>query len=149
MAAPIVSGAVALMKSLKKDLTVEQARNVLYKTGCEVYGNMPPMVQVNLALEAVKKGDFSAPPAREMRPVPATAIDTTDGDVPSSWSNPATAIVVDPAETSVIVEPSPVGNTAIPVTEKESDYDAIRRLIAIYKQKISELEGQLPENKKQ
>ena len=149
MAAPIVSGAVALMKSLKKDLTVEQARNVLYKTGCEVYGNMPPMVQVNLALEAVKKGDFSAPPAREMRPVPATAIDTTDGDVPSSWSNPATAIVVDPAETSVIVEPSPVGNTAIPVTENESDYDAIRRLIAIYKQKISELEGQLPENKKQ
>ena len=58
MAAPIVSGTVALMKSLKKDLTVEQARNVLYKTGCDVYGNMPPMVQVNLALEAVKKVIF-------------------------------------------------------------------------------------------
>ena len=30
MAAPIVSGTIALMKSIKKNLTVEQARNVLY-----------------------------------------------------------------------------------------------------------------------
>lgn len=148
MAAPIVSGTVALMKSLKKDLTVEQARNVLYKTGCDVYGNMPPMVQVNLALEAVKKGDFAAPAAREMRPVPGSAIDATNNDAPSSWSDPTTAIATGPGETNVIVNPSPVDNTTIPVTENESDYDAIRRLIAIYKQKISELEGQLPENKK-
>ena len=148
MAAPIVSGTVALMKSLKKDLTVEQARNVLYKTGCDVYGNMPPMVQVNLALEAVKKGDFAAPAARKMRPVPASAIDETNADAPSSWSDPTTAIATGPGETNVIVNPSPVDNTTIPVTENESDYDAIRRLIAIYKQKISELEGQLPENKK-
>lgn len=148
MAAPIVSGTVALMKSLKKDLTVEQARNVLYKTGCDVYGNMPPMVQVNLALEAVKKGDFAAPAARKMRPVPASAIDETNTDAPSSWSDPTTAIATGPGETNVIVNPSPVDNTTIPVTENESDYDAIRRLIAIYKQKISELEGQLPENKK-
>ena len=148
MAAPIVSGTVALMKSLKKDLTVEQARNVLYKTGCDVYGNMPPMVQVNLALEAVKKGDFAAPAAREMRPVPGSAIDATNNDVPSSWSDPTTAIATGPGENNVIVNPSPVDNTTIPITENESDYDAIRRLIAIYKQKISELEGQLPENKK-
>lgn len=148
MAAPIVSGTVALMKSLKKDLTVEQARNVLYKTGCDVYGNMPPMVQVNLALEAVKKGDFSTPTARTMRPVPGTAIDASNGDTPSSWSDPTTAIVAMPGETNVVVDPSPVGNITTPVTENESDYDAIRRLIAIYKQKISELEGQLPENKK-
>ena len=148
MAAPIVAGTVALMKSLKKDLSVEQARNVLYKTGCDVYGNMPPMVQVNLALEAVKKGDFSAPTAREMRPVPSTAIEGANRDAPLSWSDPATAIVGDTGETNVIVNPSPIANTTIPVKENESDYDAIRRLIAIYKQKISELEGQLPENKK-
>ena len=148
MAAPIVSGTIALMKTLKKNLTVEQARNVLYKTGCDVYGNMPPMVQVNLALESVKKGDFSAPPAREMRPVPRTTIDAANGDMPSSWSDPTTAIIEIPDETNIIVNPSPVGNTTIPVAENESDYDAIRRLIAIYKQKISELEGQLPENKK-
>ena len=148
MAAPIVSGTVALMKSLKKDLTVEQARNVLYKTGCDVYGNMPPMVQVNLALDAVKKGDFSAPTARTMRPVPETAIDASNGDAPSSWSDTTTAIVAITGESNVIADPSPVGNVTAPVTENESDYDAIRRLIAIYKQKISELEGQLPENKK-
>ncbi len=148
MAAPIVSGTVALMKSLKKDLTVEQARNVLYKTGCDVYGNMPPMVQVNLALEAVKKGDFSVPATRTMRPVPEAVIDTSNGDAPSSWSKPTTAIVTVPEETNVIVYPSPAGNATTPIAENESDYDAIRRLIAIYKQKISELEGQLPENKR-
>ena len=149
MAAPIVSGAVALMKSLKKDLTVEQARNVLYKTGCDVYGNMPPMVQVNLALEAVKRGDFSTPSAREMRPVPDAAVDATNGDTPSSWSEPTKEMIVgDSGESNVIVNPSPGGNTTVPVSENESDYDAIRRLIAIYKQKITELEGQLPENKR-
>lgn len=148
MAAPIVSGAVALMKSLKMDLTVEQARNVLYKTGCNVYGNLPPMVQVNLALEAVKRGDFSSPTAREIRPVPATAIDTNNGDTPSSWTNPDTVVVAGHREVNIIDNPSPIGDTTIPITGNESDYDAIRRLIAIYKQKISELEGQLPENKR-
>lgn len=149
MAAPIVSGTVALMKSLKKDLTVEQARNVLYKTGCDVYGNMPPMVQVNLALEAVKRGDFSTPTAREMRPVPSTAIDAASGETPSSWTEPINEIIVgDSGESKIIVNPTPDGNTTVPVSENESDYDAIRRLIAIYKQKITELEGQLPENKR-
>lgn len=149
MAAPIVTGTVALMKSLKKDLTVEQARNVLYKTGCDVYGNMPPMVQVNLALEAVKRGDFSTPTAREMRPVPSTAIDATSGDTPSSWTKPINEIIVgDSGESKIIANPTPDGNSTVPVSENESDYDAIRRLIAIYKQKITELEGQLPENKR-
>lgn len=149
MAAPIVTGTVALMKSLKKDLTVEQARNVLYKTGRDVYGNMPPMVQVNLALEAVKRGDFSTPSAREMRPVPGTAIDTANGDTPSSWGEPINGVIVDNSgESKIIANPAPDGNTTIPVAENETDYDAIRRLIAIYKQKITELEGQLPKNKR-
>lgn len=149
MAAPIVTGTVALMKSLKKDLTVEQARNVLYKTGCDVYGNMPPMVQVNLALEAVKRGDFSTPPVREMQPVPGTAVDATNSGIPSSWTEPINEIIVgDSGESKIIADPTPDGNTTVPVSENESDYDAIRRLIAIYKQKITELEGQLPENKR-
>lgn len=91
MAAPIVSGAVALMKSLKKDLTVEQAVNILFKTGCDVYGYMPPMVQVNLALEAVKRGDFSAPSPRELYPVPDAAIRNPEyynGHPPTSWTEP-------------------------------------------------------------
>ena len=115
MAAPIVTGAVALMKSIKKDLTVEQARNVLYKTGCDVYGDLPPMVQVNLALEAVERGDFSAPAKRTQRPVPVTG----GGD-----------------------------QTVVPPAENESDYESIRRLIEMYKKKISDLERQLPENKR-
>ncbi len=58
MAAPIVTGTIALMKSIKKDLTVEQARNVLYSTGADVYGWIPPMVLVDKALAATKAGDF-------------------------------------------------------------------------------------------
>lgn len=152
MAAPIVSGTVALMKSLKKDLTVEQARNVLYKTGCDVYGNMPPMVQVNLALDAVKRGDFSAPSPREMRPVPEAVIDGSNSVPPASWidgGGPISGVVIDtPVNSTPIVSPDNDNNSNLPITENESDYDAIRRLIAIYKQKISELEGQLPENKR-
>lgn len=70
MAAPIVSGTIALMKSLKKDLSVKQAKNVLYKTGADVYGYIPPMVLVDKALQAVKNNDFGTPNTRELIPVP-------------------------------------------------------------------------------
>ena len=128
MAAPIVSGTIALMKSIKKDLTVEQARNVLYKTGSDVYGFMPPMVLVDKALEGVKRGDFSTPKEREMKPVPNGA-----GD--ESAANRA----------SPITDSSPsVGNIPAPSKSNETDYEAIRRKIAEYKRKISELEKLLP-----
>ena len=159
MAAPIVSGTIALMKSLKKDLTVKQAYNVLYKTGKEVYGNMPPMVQVNLALDAVKRGDFSDPPQRNVRPVPDAETMVEPGSVPpSSWTDVGGIISEGEDQSSVVViadqqdpgrrndipgrvEPTPNGGN-------ETDYEAIRRMIAKYKQKIAELEGQLPENKR-
>ena len=71
-----------------------------------------------------------------------------DGDIPASWSEPTTGVIVEPiTETGNAVVISD-GNAAIPIQENESDFDAIRRLIAIYKQKIIELEGQLPENKR-
>lgn len=75
MAAPIVTGAVALMKSIKRDLTVQQAGNVLYSTGLATVGNVPPMVQLDKALEAVKRGDFErherqTPPPSIARPAP-------------------------------------------------------------------------------
>ena len=128
MAAPIVSGTIALMKSIKKDLTVEQARNVLYKTGSDVYGFIPPMVLVDKALEGVKRGDFSTPTQREMKPVP-------DGAGDESAANRA----------SPITDSSPVvGNTPTPSNRDETDYEAIRRKIAEYKRKISELEKLLP-----
>lgn len=156
MAAPIVACTVALMKSLKKDLTVEQANNVLYKTGLDVYGNMPPMVQVNLALEAVRRGDFSTPPPRQIRPVPAEVAGGSAGDTPASWTEPVVEEIINDNGAAPIAvapgidtpAPTPVAIGNVPSPDAGTDYDAIRRLIQIYKQKISELEGQLPENKK-
>lgn len=131
MAAPIVSGTIALMKSIKKDLTVEQARNVLYKTGSNVYGFIPPMVLVDKALDGVKRGDFSTPTQREMQPVP-------DGAGDESAANRA----------SPVTESSPVeGNAPSPSQGNETDYEAIRKQIARYKQKIEELERLLPQNR--
>ena len=128
MAAPIVTGTIALMKSLKKDLTVTQARNVLYNTGADVYGYIPPMVLVDKALAAVKRGDFSEPEKRQLRPVP----DGVGGD--SS------------ARSIVEIEAPPVSQTP-PQQTDETDYDAIRRKIAEYKKKITELEKLLPNNR--
>lgn len=128
MAAPIVTGTIALMKSLKKDLTVVQARNVLYKTGADVYGFMPPMVLVDKALMGVKRGDFSTPAERTMKPVP-------DGAGDESAANRVAPI-----------SKAPVAGVTSPPQQKadETDYDAIRRKIAEYKRKISELEKLLP-----
>ncbi|HBC22275.1 MAG TPA: hypothetical protein DC009_09500, partial [Porphyromonadaceae bacterium] len=169
MAAPIVTGTIALMKSLKKDLTVEQAYNVLYRTGADVYGNMPPLVQVDRALEGVRKGDFSKPAKRQMRPVPRDAIyGSGNGEEgvppPTSWRDD-TGVYAD----TVVAEPIRGGTVDGPIVDRTapndsrvrgrdrevdppasgnngSDYDRIRELIEYYKGKIAELEGQLPEN---
>lgn len=125
MAAPIVTGTIALMKSIKKDLTVTQARNVLYKTGADVFGFIPPMVLVDKALQGVKHGDFSEPKERAITPVP-------DGARDDSAARNATPVVSQPT--------SPTS----PIESNGTDYDAIRRKIAEYKQKISELEKLLP-----
>lgn len=127
MAAPIVTGTIALMKSLKKDLTVTQVRNVLYKTGADVYGYIPPMVLVDKALAAVKRGDFSEPEERQFRPVPNGVGNTSS------------------ARRVVEIEEAPVPQTP-PQQADETDYDAIRRKIAEYKKKISDLEQLLPNN---
>lgn len=130
MAAPIVAGTIALMKSLKKDLTVLQARNVLYKTGADVYGYIPPMVLVDKALAAVQRGDFGTPIERQMQPVP-------DGNGDDSAAGKALPVQkVD----------API-NQVPPNQSNETDYDAIRRKIDEYKKKISELEKLLPNKK--
>ena len=127
MSAPIVTGTIALMKSLKKDLTVEQARNVLYSTGADVYGWIPPMVLVDNALEATQKGNFQRK-ERQMRPVPDIEnFDSNSGGVPD--------------KEEIVVDETP--RAANPNTD-ETDYDAIRRQIAEYQQKIKELEKLLP-----
>lgn len=58
MSAPIVSGAIALLRSLKPDLTVEQAIDVLQNTGRSTDEYIPPMLLIDKALEAVKNGNI-------------------------------------------------------------------------------------------
>lgn len=179
MAAPIVSGAVALMKTLKPDITVEQAYNVLYRTGQNVYGWMPPMVQIADALEGVRRGDFSKGPEREIESVPDNAEVHLPGNgeggsvvPPDSWRMPTEAELIqiigggqdvivgdDPGQQMQPVQPVPgqpiPGQQANPLPPQqgkqpadETDYEAIRRMIREYQQKIAELEKQLPENRR-
>lgn len=57
MAAPMVTGAVALMKCIDPNITAKQAVCVLKSTGKPVGGNIGELIQVASALEAVKNGE--------------------------------------------------------------------------------------------
>lgn len=62
MAAPIITGTLALMKTIKPDITVKQCIAVIQKTGRELDQFIPPMVLIDQALKAVKNGDISEEP---------------------------------------------------------------------------------------
>ena len=62
MAAPIAAGTVALMKSIRPDLTVEQAIAVLQNTGKPIDRYLPNMLLIDRALEMVKKGNYTGRP---------------------------------------------------------------------------------------
>ena len=51
MAAPIVSSAVALIKSVNRPLSTSQIRTILQETGLEVNGNIGKLIQLDKALE--------------------------------------------------------------------------------------------------
>lgn len=132
MSAPIVTGTIALMKSLKKDITVSQARNVLFSTGADVYGWIPPMVLVDKALLATKNGNFERI-TREGRSVPDNVdVHLHSGRIPVDGDR-----IVD--VTTPVATPQPT-----PQQGSDTDYDAIRKKIAEYKKKIEELERLLP-----
>jgi subtilisin family serine protease len=59
MAAPIISGAVALMKSLNKNLTTKQILCILQGTGAETKGDIGKLLQLDKALQKVKSGETS------------------------------------------------------------------------------------------
>ncbi len=63
MAAPIITGAIALMKTIKPDITVKQCIAVIQKTGKELDKFIPPMVLIDQALVAIKNGDIPEEPA--------------------------------------------------------------------------------------
>ncbi|MBQ4007333.1 MAG: S8 family serine peptidase [Muribaculaceae bacterium] len=60
MAAPIVTGVVALMKSVNRNITVTQALSVLRSTGKNLVSNAGPMIQADKALLTVKRGNLPA-----------------------------------------------------------------------------------------
>lgn len=59
MAAPIISGAVALMKSLNKTLTAEQVICILQSTGLTVNGKIGNLLQLDKALKKVQSGNYT------------------------------------------------------------------------------------------
>jgi subtilisin family serine protease len=84
MAAPIITGSIALMKSLNKDLTAEQIKCLLQGTGKPVDGNVGNMVQLDQVLAKVKSGDFSNCQSQDDQPeIPSTG----DVQVLLSWNN--------------------------------------------------------------
>lgn len=128
MSAPIVTGTIALMKSLKKDLTVEEARNALYSTGADVYGWIPPMVLVDKVLAATKARKFERV-ERKGKPVPeGVDVHLHSGQIPIDMGDVRT------------IESNPPVTTPGP----EIDVDEIRRLIKEHEDAIKELKEKLP-----
>jgi len=104
MAAPIIAGTVALLKSINKDITVNEVLAILQQSGRGVTGNVPPMVQVDRAL--IMQRDGTVAPFNNQEEI----------------------------------------NNESDSSAQQTNYDEIRRMIEVYKQKISELEQMLPEN---
>jgi subtilisin family serine protease len=80
MAAPIVTGAVALMKSINPNLTNKQIICILQGTGAQSQGDIGKMLQLDKALEAVKANQTLNCSAQ---PVPSTG----DVQILLNWQN--------------------------------------------------------------
>lgn len=78
MAAPIVAGAVALMKSINDTITTKQIICILKSTGIETQGNIGKLIQVDKALQKVKSGEKV-----DCTPSPSTG----DVQLLLNWSN--------------------------------------------------------------
>ncbi|MDR2058193.1 MAG: S8 family serine peptidase [Dysgonamonadaceae bacterium] len=75
MAAPIISGSIALMKSLNDSLTTKQILCILQNTGWQTQDNIGQLIQLNKALEKVKSGEECIEP-----PSPCNSIVASGGD---------------------------------------------------------------------
>lgn len=78
MAAPIVAGAIALMKSINNAITTKQIICILKSTGLETQGNIGKLIQLDKALQKVKSGEDV-----DCTPVPSSG----DVQVLLSWNN--------------------------------------------------------------
>lgn len=150
MAAPIVTGAVALMKSLRRDITVEQARYVLQSTGQQVRGNVPPMLLLDRALAMVKSGNIN-PPAGSPGSATAGGGFTAGGSGNVGDGSGAGTGVGDGSSPDVggAVGGSNPEKGEMPGSDETAnpapsdDAAEIRRLIELYKRKIADLESRL------
>ena len=79
MAAPIVSGAVALMKSLDPTITTKKIIQFLYATGLPTRGDIGRLIQLDKALDAVLTGNIK----EEEPPTPSTG----DVQILLGWNN--------------------------------------------------------------
>ena len=79
MAAPIVSGAVALMKSIDPSITTKRIIQILKATGLPTTGDIGNLIQLDKALEMVKNGSLE----EEEPPIPTTG----DVQILLGWNN--------------------------------------------------------------
>lgn len=78
MAAPIVAGTVALMKSINNNITTKQIICILQNTGLETQGNIGKLIQLDKALHKVKSGEQV-----DCTPVPSSG----DVQILLGWNN--------------------------------------------------------------
>lgn len=78
MSAPIVSGAVALMKSMNDSLTTKQIICILQNTGIPTQGNIGKLIQLDQALQKVQSGEVV-----DCTPTPTTG----DIQILLNWNN--------------------------------------------------------------
>lgn len=69
MAAPLVTGAVALIKSINRPLSTPQIKKILQETGIAVNGNIGPLIQLDKAIEKAKNTNANL---IETHPEPST-----------------------------------------------------------------------------
>lgn len=94
MAAPIVTGTIALMKSLNDKITNKEIICILQNTGLNTQGNIGKLLQIDKALQKVKSGEEV-----DCTPTPSTG----DVQVLLNWNNynDLDLIVTDPNKESV------------------------------------------------
>lgn len=195
--APMVSGAIALMKSLNSNLTVDNVIAILQKTGKPVGGGICPVIQLDKALEMVRSGEIPERQTPVLDPETGCVVFMDDDEIPDGVGDAVVfedrdgntigvgtdddAIFGTPDDNSEGIgsgsgdrngagsengngnnngsgsgKGNDIGKNNQPGVVKPNqkkddqgtDYDYIRRLIKQYKEKIKELEGQLPENQK-
>ena len=161
----VSDGTIALMKSCNPEISVSDVLHILQATGENVSDYVPPMIQVDDALIALTTGIIPDFPS-DRNTDDADSVKSSDdkgsssSDNSSGEGNPVSKSPSDgnddgniPADGNPKKDNPSDGNSGqSPVDDGQpkgkdgTDYDAIRKLIEAYKQKIKELEKLLPEN---